>query len=56
MFIGTGKEDGLVTISQALDQYLTDGGLKHTFYNPDGGHTWMNCRDYLELTVKELFK
>ena len=56
MFIGTGKEDGLITISEALDQYLTENGLKHTFYKPEGGHTWMNCRDYLELTVKELFK
>ena len=56
MFIGTGKEDGLITISEALDQYLTEKGLKHTFYKPEGGHTWMNCRDYLELTVKELFK
>ena len=56
MFIGTGKEDGLITASEGLDKYLTDGGLKHTFYKPEGGHTWMNCRDYLELTVKELFK
>ncbi|MBO6077829.1 MAG: hypothetical protein J6P66_03630 [Bacteroidaceae bacterium] len=30
--------------------------FKYSFYNPRGGHTWMNCRDYLELTVKELFK
>lgn len=56
MFIGTGKEDFLLQASQGLDKYLTDKGLKHTFYNPGGGHTWMNCRDYLELTVKELFK
>ena len=56
MFLGTGKEDFLISASQGLDKYLTDQGLKHTFYNPGGGHTWMNCRDYLELTVKELFK
>ena len=56
MFLGTGKEDFLISASQGLDTYLTDQGLKHTFYNPGGGHTWMNCRDYLELTVKELFK
>ena len=56
MFIGTGKEDFLLQASQGLDKYLTEKGLKHTFYNPGGGHTWMNCRDYLELTVKELFK
>ncbi len=56
MFIGTGKEDFLLQASVGLDKYLTDQGLKHTFYNPGGGHTWMNCRDYLELTVRELFK
>lgn len=56
MFLGTGKTDFLITQSLGLDQYLTEQGLKHTFYNPEGGHTWMNCRDYLELTVKELFK
>ena len=56
MFLGTGKTDFLITQSLGLDKYLTEQGLKHTFYNPEGGHTWMNCRDYLELTVKELFK
>ena len=56
MFLGTGKSDFLIQQSLGLDKYMTDNGLKHTFYNPEGGHTWMNCRDYLELTVKELFK
>ena len=56
MFLGTGKSDFLIQQSLGLDKYLTENGLKHTFYNPEGGHTWMNCRDYLELTVKELFK
>ena len=56
MFIGTGSEDFLIQASRGLDKYLTDQNLKHTFYNPGGGHTWMNCRDYLELTAKELFK
>lgn len=56
MFLGTGQDDFLIQASRGLDEYLTKQGLKHTFYNPGGGHTWMNCRDYLELTVKELFK
>ena len=56
MFLGTGRDDFLIQASRGLEKYLTDQGLKHTFYNPGGGHTWMNCRDYLELTVKELFK
>ena len=56
MWLGTGKDDFLIQSSLGLDEYLTRNGLEHTFYNPEGGHTWMNCRDYLELTVKELFK
>ncbi|MBO7432543.1 MAG: esterase [Salinivirgaceae bacterium] len=55
-FLGTGSEDFLIQASRDFDKYLTDKKLKHTFYNPGGGHTWMNCRDYLELTAKELFK
>lgn len=35
---------------------MTKLGLKHEFYNPDGGHTWMNCRDYITRIAKELFK
>jgi len=56
MFLGTGRDDFLIQATRGLDKYLTDQGLAHEFYNPGGGHTWMNCRDYLELTVKELFK
>ena len=56
MWLGTGRDDFLIQASRGLDKYMTDHGLTHTFYNPGGGHTWMNCRDYLELTVKELFK
>ena len=56
MWLGTGSEDFLIQASKSFDQYLSEKNLKHTFYNPGGGHTWMNCRDYLELTVRELFK
>lgn len=56
MWLGTGSDDFLIQASRSLDQYLSEKNLKHTFYNPGGGHTWMNCRDYLELTVRELFK
>lgn len=55
MWLGTGSEDFLIQASRSLDNYLTEQGLEHTFYNPGGGHTWMNCRDYIELFAKELF-
>lgn len=56
MWLGCGSEDFLIQASRGLDAYLTEQGFEHTFYNPGGGHTWMNCRDYIELLAKELFK
>ncbi len=56
MWLGCGTSDFLIEASRGLDKYLTEQGLKHTTYMPGGGHTWMNCRDYIELTAKELFK
>src|SRR5574344_800982 len=56
MWLGCGTEDFLVSASRGLDKALTDKGLKHTSYFPGGGHTWMNCRDYIEIVAKELFK
>ncbi len=55
-WLGCGTEDFLIQASRGLDAFLTEQGFEHTTYMPGGGHTWMNCRDYLELTAKELFK
>ncbi len=55
MILSTGTEDFLFQASKDLDATLTAKGLKHDFVTPGGGHTWMNCRDNLELTVKQLF-
>lgn len=55
-FLGTGRDDFLVEASRGLDAFLTEQGMPHIFYNPAGGHTWMNCRDYLELVASRLFK
>jgi len=51
-----GTEDFLLQASKGLDAALTGKGIDHVTYYPGGGHTWMNCRDYIEITVKELFK
>jgi len=56
VWIGTGTSDFLIEASRGLDAYLTRNGVKHTFYTPDGGHTWMNCRDYLTHIAQILFK
>ena len=56
LWLGTGSDDFLINESHGLDESMTKLGLKHEFYNPDGGHTWMNCRDYITRIAKELFK
>ncbi len=56
MWLGCGTSDFLIEASRGLDAYMNEQGLRHTTYMPGGGHTWMNCRDYIELTAKELFK
>ena len=56
LWIGTGTSDFLIDPSRSLDAFLTENGVKHTFYTPDGGHTWMNCRDYFTRIAQLLFK
>lgn len=56
MYLGTGRQDFLIEASRNLHNYLQEVGIEHTFYNPEGGHTWMNCRDYLEAVAQKLFK
>ena len=56
LWIGTGTSDFLIGASRSLDAYLTENGVRHTFYTPDGGHTWMNCRDYLAQIARRLFR
>jgi len=55
-WLGTGKSDFLLQASQGLDAFLTEQNFPHTFYNPEGGHTWMNCRDYLTRIAQLIFK
>ena len=42
--------------SLALDQEMNDRNIEHKTMYPGGGHTWMNCRDYLIEVAKLLFK
>lgn len=51
-----GNSDFLIDASRLFDKSLTDKGIKHSTHYSEGGHTWMNCRDYIELTAKQLFK
>lgn len=55
-WLGTGKSDFLIQASEGLHGYLEQQNFPHTFYNPEGGHTWMNCRDYFTHIAKLIFK
>lgn len=56
LWVSCGTADGLCSASRGLDTSLTEKGIKHTAHFSDGGHTWMNCRDYLETIAQKLFK
>ncbi len=56
LWVSCGTADGLCSASRGIDATLTEKGIKHTALYSYGGHTWMNCRDYLEAIAMQLFK
>ena len=56
LWVSCGIDDGLVTASRGLDASFNEKNIRHQAYFCAGAHTWMNCRDWLELTSKMLFK
>lgn len=55
-WLACGNTDFLFERAKALDQTLTEQGLKHTFFVSEGGHTWANWRLYLNTFAPLLFK
>jgi enterochelin esterase-like enzyme len=51
-----GKTDFLYQPALDLLAAFEEKKIKHTKHFSEGGHTWMNVRDYVEKTVQELFK
>ena len=39
-----------------LEKNFKDRGIEHKTMYPGGGHTWMNCRDYITAVAQLLFK
>lgn len=56
VWLSTGTEDFLYQASLSLDKSLTEQGIPHKTMYPGGGHTWMNCRDYLTAIAQLLFR
>jgi enterochelin esterase-like enzyme len=57
LWIGCGKNDNLIGDGdRKLSALLTKRGIKHTFHETEGAHTWIEWRAYLNLFAPLLFK
>ncbi|MGO8696469.1 MAG: esterase [Limisphaerales bacterium] len=56
IWLSTGKDDRLITNSLATVDTLKKHGFNPVFLESQGGHTWINWRDYLGEFAPQLFK
>ena len=56
VWLSCGTSDFLYQSSLQLEKNFKDRGIEHKTMYPGGGHTWMNCRDYITEVAKLLFK
>ena len=56
LWLSCGTSDFLYQSSLELERNLKEREIRHTTMYPGGGHTWMNCRDYITEICKLLFK
>jgi enterochelin esterase-like enzyme len=55
VWFATGKDDFLRTTSEGTVRMLKDHGFDVTYKETEGGHTWLNWRDYLAEFAPKLF-
>jgi enterochelin esterase-like enzyme len=56
-WIGVGKNDQTVTDGpRKLSELLKQRGIQHEFHETEGGHTWINWRQYLRDFAQLLFR
>ena len=55
VWFATGKEDFLLRTTEATVDMLKSHGFDVTYRETDGGHTWINWRDYLHEFAPLLF-
>jgi enterochelin esterase family protein len=56
LWIGCGAEDTLFPAAQGFSKFLDAAGIKHTFQQSSGAHTWMVWRRYLRDFAPLLFQ
>jgi enterochelin esterase-like enzyme len=54
--ISVGTEDFLFESVKQNVTLFKEKGLNLELYIVDGGHTWMNCKQYLVKTLQQIFK
>jgi enterochelin esterase-like enzyme len=55
-YFATGKDDFLVTTTEASVAFFKKHGFTPVYNSSAGGHTWINWRDYLVDFAPQLFK
>jgi enterochelin esterase-like enzyme len=56
LWIACGRDDAAMKGAKALDDELTQAGIKHTFVESEGAHHWRVWRHYLHDLAPLLFK
>ena len=56
LWYGVGKDDFLYEHVKTHREYFDAKGIKYDYKETEGGHTWMNARDYLAETLQLFFK
>ncbi|GAA0878285.1 alpha/beta hydrolase-fold protein [Algoriphagus jejuensis] len=54
-WVACGKEDFVMESNKRLLSLLEKSGLKHEYFENEGGHTWANWRTYLSMFAPMLF-
>jgi enterochelin esterase family protein len=55
LWFATGRDDFLIETTKSSVALLKKHGFAPVFVESDGGHTWMNWRDYLAAFAPQLF-
>jgi enterochelin esterase-like enzyme len=55
-WIACGKDDFLIERNREFHQTLLNAGVKHTFLETEGTHSWPVWRDYLPMFLKQIFR
>ena len=55
-WIACGKDDFLVDRNRSFNDQLNQLGIKHTYVETNGGHSWPIWREYLPQFLEQIFR